>query len=235
MNLAAPNARLLVLGAGNCNDLDLRALACAYGGVTLLDWDAAALDRGTQAQFPQDPQPCQLLGGVEITGFLPQLHAAKAATRATLIAGFLRGELAPILLPTGRYDVVASCCLLSQLIDSAGSVTPPALLPALAARLRQQHLAMMRDLLAPGGTALLVTDFASSDTAPALLQIPTGASLNRLAQQLLQSGNFFTGLHPGHLARDLAAISPNPASVTISEPWLWTVGNRRFLVIAAQA
>jgi hypothetical protein len=233
LKLADHTARLLVLGAGNCNDLDLPALTSAFAQVTLLDWDTAALERGVSQQLPGAASSCRLLGGVEITGFLPLLHAASAAARPGLIARFLNGEFAPSLPGAGSYDVVASCCLLSQLIDSASSATPPAQLPAVAARLRQQHLATVKGLLAQRGVGLIITDFVSSDTAPVLLQAGSAANLPLLAQQLLLAGNFFSGLHPGQLAQDLAAISSHPEGAAISDPWLWNVGNRRFLVIAA--
>jgi hypothetical protein len=233
LKLATPNARLLVLGAGNCNDLDLPALTSAFAQVTLLDWDAAALERGVAAQFPIGNSPCQLLGGVELTGFLPRLHATEAGERTALISRFLRGELAPALPIAAPYDVVVSCCVLSQLIDLASNVTPPAQFPAVAAALRRQHLTLLKGLLAKGGVGLLVTDFVSSNTAPILLQAGPDVNLKLLAQQLLLAGNFFTGLHPGQLAQDLAAISSDPDALSISDPWLWNVGNRRFLVIAA--
>src|SRR5437764_7439898 len=42
--------RICILGAGNCNDLDLKWLAEAYAEVHLVDIDPAALDRAVKKQ-----------------------------------------------------------------------------------------------------------------------------------------------------------------------------------------
>src|SRR6185295_19591792 len=46
----SPAGRLCVLGAGNCNDLDLPALLGAYREVHLVDLDEEALNRGVARQ-----------------------------------------------------------------------------------------------------------------------------------------------------------------------------------------
>src|SRR3569623_288448 len=46
----AGGGRLYVLGAGNCNDLDLAYLATAYAEARLVDIDPAALDRAVDRQ-----------------------------------------------------------------------------------------------------------------------------------------------------------------------------------------
>ena len=44
------DSRLAVLGAGNCNDLDLETLTASFALVDLFDLDAKALARGIRAQ-----------------------------------------------------------------------------------------------------------------------------------------------------------------------------------------
>ena len=52
-------------------------------------------------------------------------------------------------------------CLLSQIVESVVSVTGPKALPLeLVKVLRQRHLRLLAELLAPGGVGYLVTDFA---------------------------------------------------------------------------
>jgi hypothetical protein len=227
---AAPHARLCVLGAGNCNDLDLAALVCAFREIVLLDWDRAALDQGVARQLGKIPPNLQLFGPCELTGFLPLLQPG-AGTNIALIERFLRGELQPDLARLGAFDVVASTCVLSQLLDAATHLLGPqsARSHEIAVALRRQHIQVMCQLLVPGGRGLLVTDIVSSDTAPALLATQD-PDLKPIARELLMAGNFFAGLHPGHLFLDLPAKSAAPQ---VSDPWLWKMGSRRFLVVAA--
>src|SRR4051794_41979245 len=55
---------LCLLGAGNCNDVDLEALAGAYAEIHLVDIDPAGLDRAPQRQPPEGrPRPGAHGGG----------------------------------------------------------------------------------------------------------------------------------------------------------------------------
>ncbi len=69
----------------------------------------------------------------------------------------------------GPFDVVASTCLLSQLVGNAfhsvGEGHPRFL--DLVRAIRLAHLRLMTGLRRAGGTAVLVTDLVSSDTFPA--------------------------------------------------------------------
>ena len=230
LTCAGPQASLCVLGAGNCNDLDLAALASAYRETVLVDWDRPALEQGVARQLGKSPQNLRVFGPCELTGFLPLLQPG-AAVNSALIERFLRGELQPDLAGLGAFDVVVSTCVLSQLLDAATHLLGPehARSREIAVALRRQHIHVMCQLLAPGGTGLIVTDIVSSETAPALLA--TGEpDLKPIARELLVAGNFFAGLHPGHLYLDLPATAAAPQ---VSDPWLWQMGSRRFLVIAA--
>ena len=65
-----------------------------------------------------------------------------------------------------RFEVVASMCLLTQIIDSVVSITGPGAVPLeLVGALRQRHLRLLAELLLPGGIGILVTDFALSRAA----------------------------------------------------------------------
>src|SRR5690348_7317196 len=55
LGLAPPagSPSLCLLGAGNCNDVDLPALAARFAEVHLVDIDPAGLDRARQRQPPE--------------------------------------------------------------------------------------------------------------------------------------------------------------------------------------
>lgn len=77
--------RICILGAGNCNDLDLNRLATAFAHVCLMDIDRDAMDYGVTSQHVADKieiMCCDVMGDE---------------------------------LPDVRFDVVASTCLLTQL------------------------------------------------------------------------------------------------------------------------
>src|SRR5204863_1188594 len=65
-DLHAPGTgRLCVLGAGNCNDIDLKALAEAFAEVHLVDIDAPALEAAVRRQEVTGSQGIHLQGGID--------------------------------------------------------------------------------------------------------------------------------------------------------------------------
>jgi hypothetical protein len=203
---------LILLGAGNCNDVDLRDLLIAYGQIHLVDWDADALSSGIARQ--------NLIGDPRIAQ-----HAQ---------VDLSRGNWKP---PTAEgATVVASLCLLSQLIDSAARQADEAQSDPLAAidAVRRNHLRHLVELLPPSGVGLLIFDFASSQTAPKLAST-SAAELPAEVARLLQSGNFFQGLHPGGLFQLLTTdpwLASRISCHNPSPPWNWKVGNRVYAVSA---
>lgn len=189
-----------MLGAGNCNDLDLAALASVYSEVHLVDIDEEALLRGVHRQLAERGESIHRHGGIDLTGIGDALAARSAAgdwqppsgddPLASAADPGLFGLLAP-------FDVVASIGILSQLIESVTSTVPehiPWRWPLLFA-VRTGHLRLCARLIAPGGRGLLVTDFVSSVTCPGLADAGE-SELPRLASRLAAEGNFFHGLNP---------------------------------------
>lgn len=87
------DSRLAVLGAGNCNDLDLKILAASFAAVDLFDLDAKVLARGIRFQL-MESSPCLFMhGDVDFTGSSP-LHIGLAGIRerhlAELVLDLLR-------------------------------------------------------------------------------------------------------------------------------------------------
>lgn len=236
---AAGSGRLCVLGAGNCNDLDLPALLHAYREVTLVDLDPAALARGAERQGVADHPSLRRLGGVDVTGMLdavagwsPRSPVGPADLAA--LAEWPAGRVAQAL--PGPFDVVASTCLLSPLIGNAfhavGEAHPEFL--AVVQAIRAGHLRLLTRLAAPGGTAVLITDVASTDTFPTLANLPD-AALADLPARLARERRLFHGVDPAVLLtafRRDPALSARVAGLEPVSPWRWQLHGRTYLVWA---
>lgn len=237
---SADSRSLCVLGAGNCNDLDLVRLAARFDSVRLVDLDAEAMQAGVANQFqlagvPQgkvDFTACDLTGAMELCHEIAQAPSGEAFAR-------LRGTLSqlPAVRQLGtQFSTVASTCLLSQLIlilqRATGASHPE--FQSLAALIRLQHLRTLGELTAPGGTAILFADFVSSETHPEILAAPTGA-LPGIMEKVLREQACFPGMNPHVLLRvlgepPLSAYWEGPAEM--SAPWVWNLGPRSYLVTA---
>jgi hypothetical protein len=216
----ASKSELVLLGAGNCNDVDLPTLLTKYDQLHLVDWDSAALDLGVARQNLADDGRVNLHAPVDLSAYSP------AGGGANLSSGIGRSGL----------KVVASLCLLSQLIDSAAkrALNSRAALPATIGAVRRQHLQQIVELLPAGGVGLLIFDFASSQTAPELASA-SESQLPMVIGRLLQAGNFFQGLHPGALVHLLTTDEWFASRISCQNPtppWNWKVGSRVYAVSA---
>ncbi len=235
---------LCVLGAGNCNDLDLVRLTSHWSKIRLMDIDAEAMQAGVAHQFqtatetsPKRHQPIEITA-CDLTGAMEHCHEITRTPSSEAIAKLRRAlALLPALAQVQeRFSAVASTCLLSQLIDvvqhSVGASNPE--LPSLAELVRLQHLRTLAELTAPGGTMLLFADFVSSETVPELPGAPKEA-LPVFMEKVLREHGCFTGMNPSNICRllnqpPLASYWAEPP--TMSEPWLWNLGPRTYLVTA---
>jgi hypothetical protein len=238
---ASPSGRLCVLGAGNCNDIDLSALLAAFAEVHLVDLDRQALDRGIHRQLGLAPIGVHLHGGVDVTGVWGRLAQHAAAGDWPSIAGDDLALMAadPVVgeLP-GPFDVVVSTGMLSQLIEATVS-TVPERLPGyweLLLAIRTGHLRLAARLAAPDGRGLLVTDFVSSASCAELGRVQD-AQLEELAERLAGEANFFHGLNPvflpGLYERD-AVLRHLVAGVKHRGYWLWHQRARTYAVLAIE-
>ncbi|GAA3350288.1 hypothetical protein GCM10020358_75610 [Amorphoplanes nipponensis] len=201
-----PASRLVVLGAGNGNDLELGRLLTAFAAVDLVDIDADALAGAVARQRITPGARLRLHGGVDLTEATPEQ-----------------------LRRLSQADVVVSTTLLTQLIDfaAADGATGPELLAV-----RDRHLRLISDLVMPRGTGVLVTDVVSSDTCPPLRG--TGIDgLGPLLAECVNAGNFFTGANPFAIERRLRADPELPLDrIGMAPPWRWDLGERSYLVSA---
>ena len=93
----------------------------------------------------------------------------------------------------------------------------------------------MLELLARGGTGLLICDLVSSDSRDDLARVPEH-ELGGLVRKLADDRNFFSGLYPDAM---LATLQNEPrlaglsTDIRLLSPWLWRLGPlRTFLVYA---
>lgn len=241
--LAAPRQRLCLLGAGNCNDLDLAELAAAYGEVHLVDIDGDALARGVSRQLtaPEaDLFQRRIVrhGGIDLTGIGESLAARSAAAdwRPPANADPLASAMDPGTFGLAcPFDVVASVGLLSQLIESVTSTVPEEVAwrwPLLLA-VRTGHLRLCARLIQPGGYGLLITDFVSSMTSPGLADV-ADHDLPGLALRFAAEGNFFHGLNPSHLPSlftNDAVLRELTSEARQEGYWLWRQRARCYAVL----
>jgi hypothetical protein len=237
------------LGAGNGNDLDLPALCHWYDRITLVDLDQEALDHLIESQATDSlARQIEIVGGVDLSGILEEQSESSPGGDFSPERWIERARHPVRPGRLSRYSVVASTCLLTQLIDSVAiatgknpsSTTPvspgqpmdEATLIERCLAIRDGHLRLLGELVAPGGIVVLITDFVSSDTLPELHSVDA-IDLGRLCSTAINRGNFFTGVNPVVLAHWLKTRSFE--EVRLEKPWRWIMGNRVFAVSAITA
>lgn len=226
---------LCILGAGNCNDLDLELLSNSFEQITLVDIDAEAINKGIVSQQRESDQRIQVHASCDVTGVWPELSSLRTTHDENDIDELVKLSDQWAGLPNlGANGTVVSTCLLSQLIDgviqSLGEAHPRYLDVIVA--IRQRHIKLLYELTVSGGNAILITDFVSTDTAPGLSKL-SGNALSETLFQMLKSKNFFTGLNPLRLQTMLyedAELGEKIDSIHCEEPWLWDFGIRTYAV-----
>ena len=229
------SARLCILGAGNCNDLDLARFTGGFAQVHLVDLDRQAMAKGVERQSPPAPGRIRLHGGVDLTGILKTLATwERHQPKRESIAHCIREARAFAGPPVqGRFEVAVSMCLLSQIIDSVVSVTGPGDVPLeLVRALRQRHLRLLAEVLLPRGVGILVTDFArerGGARQPQAHSPPPGSAP-------ASPGGTFLGTSP----EELCALTSNDpilrtqlCQARVSPSWLWRQNPHRTLRVCA--
>ena len=234
---AGDASRLCILGAGNCNDIDLPHLLGSYREIHLVDLDAAALEAGVARQGLAGNGALRLYGGVDLTGQIEAMEAwsSQDEQAAIDVEEVVSRPVAHVagLLP-GPFDVVVSACVLSQLIEAVVAsigAEHPRFLECLQA-VRLGHLRLLSALTAPGGTAVLVTDIVSSDTLPELATV-SDAQLPPLLVEAVHAQNFFHGVNPAIVAmlfRSDPVLSDELSPPALLTPWRWDLGPRIYAV-----
>ena len=229
------NGRICILGAGNCNDIDLALLSELFSEVHLVDWDAQALHEGIKKQ-QVDQQSLIVHSGIELTGVGHYLgrwkKAAPTSQEINEVVSLLSEPHSTGIKKV--FDVVLSSSLLTQLIEY-----PVALLglhhprmEEVALHIRAAHFRLMMSLMAPAGTGLLVTELISSDTCKELPDYPEH-KLAELQFELIQQEKIFTGTNSHELTPALMAdpfIAPQISITRLTAPWRWQLSPTRFFL-----
>lgn len=238
----SPDGRCCILGAGFCQDLDLRAVTSRFKEVHLVDIDPDALRQGLRRQAMEKSSAIVCHTPYDVTGVHDDLIAlsnTSAWTESAVNELLQRVRSSGWSSLGGGFDVVASTCLFSQVIqhvlDTVGPHGEAVYVPIIQA-LRLRHLELILHACRPSGVGLFITDIVSSDTLP---QLPShaGEQLRQLLDQAVNNQNFFTGLNPQAIR---AAIESQPTlrdeleSAQVSQPWVWNAGVRYYAVLAVR-
>jgi hypothetical protein len=242
-----PGGRICLLGAGNCNDVELPALLAHYAEVHLVDLDRGALDAAIERQAPAVRGRLFAHGPVDLGGIfeaLPELlrvgqEGGEGSSFAKLLLGAISAASVRLLtsLP-GPFDVCASCCLSTQLGWALTQVVPfgHPRLDALRQAVLTVHLRTLAGLALMGseaGRAIWISDVSSSSLHPveeALKAQRPGVLLSRLIEQ----GLVYPAGNPRLIERvlDTDPVLTDVQIVAQYEPWLWRTRQRTFLVTA---
>ena len=217
--------RICVLGAGNCNDLDLKWLTAAYAEVYLVDIDRAALERAAERQGVAGVPAIHVHAPVDLTGMaaLTQRWVGRAAREDDIAAAVANAEQDGEPIGGGSFDVVLSPCVLSQLLmgvrERVGKDHPgwPRLKSAIIAR----HLSTVVRLTGPGGRGVLIVDLASSRVVPGLDRA-ADAEIGDVMRMCVRDRRCFHGLEPAEIGGVLRR--QGGGEQTVSSPWVWHLG-----------
>lgn len=231
--------RLCVLGAGNCNDLELPQLLDSFERVDLVDIDNDALQAAAERQSVREHPRLGLHGGVDLTAVAPlmALWPEKPPGPLQFRQVLKTLDSAPLPAIGGPFDVILSPCVLSQIClyatDTLGRSHPRR--RELRDAIRRRHLRQMVEWLSPGGTGILVIDLATTERLGTLVQSHRDR-LEEVANRTVARSNHFPGLDPESLRAGLMAdphLRGLVANIQQIPPWLWTLGpNKSFLVYA---
>jgi len=223
--------RIAVLGAGNCNDLDLTRLAEAFREIHLFDIDARALAGAFERQSDRVQRACHLHER-DLTGVAPLIegwHRRPPQPLTAQIEGW--SALARLVREAGQFDAVLSTCLLSQvavnLRDFFGltSTLNTALLAAITG-----HILLAKTLTKPGGR-LLVTSDCITDQYPIHAEAAARGAIGAVLH-LSQQGAAFPGTNPALIAdllRDAQFAPPE-----LKHAWVWDLNEQSYLVYALE-
>lgn len=232
---AGVGGRLAVLGAGNGADLALPWLTERFEEVHLIDIDPPSLSRAKARHELTHPERVKLRGDVDLSGFLEQLEPwgerfpepSELGPASVRAAGELVAEL-------GRFDVVVSTCVLSQLglPFRRAWVAPRTAWSHLTSALTAVHLATLAGMATRA--AVLVCDVQTTQREPELDRFDAldGAALERFVAERVAAGQLELSPDPRSLVAWLGApgLAALVAAPQVTLPWLWDLGDVRQLV-----
>lgn len=230
--------RLCILGAGNCNDLDLNILVNKFREVHLVDLDNQALQNGISRQNLNNCSNLYIHGKIDLTKslwFLSEFYQKSKPSEDDVKKFIQETNLSLNLNITEPFEIVVSVCMLTQLINTIifaiGSNHP--WLPEFILKIRNHHLNQLASLIKPNGWGLLITDIVSSDSCAEIATTPE-EKFPFLVNKLILAQNFFHGVNPYKIS---STLSSNPLlfEVRMLHSWGWNFGPRIYAVCAIEA
>jgi hypothetical protein len=229
---AGGGGRVCLLGIGNANDVDLEAVAARFAEVHLCDVDPEAVARAQARVSAEARARLVVHAPVDLSGIFDRLDGwAKKPPAVDAIADAVEGAVEALneRLP-GAFDLVVSCCLLTQLhlvlLEVVGDRHPR--FEELRVAVNHIHvLSVATQLAAAGGIGLLVTDLTSNAHYPPLDHLPPDADLGKLMSDLVHAGNVIGATHPGILSGIIRHDDELRAQYDVRfpvGPWLWHNG-----------
>ena len=220
----AGGGTLAVLGAGNCNDLELERVAAVFESIHLIDLDEQAIQRARSRQLAAVAAKVVLRAPIDVSGALSELPRLRGKTVSAAQLGALSRTAVDNVVAAlpERFDTVLSACLMSQIMHSCSVAlsSHPQLAP-IGNALAVAHLRALLALVRPGGRVVFVTDTVSSDTYP-LRELWGQQAPAALLAHLDQTGNVLSGTGITFVRQVLAAESSLLAErPRLVEPWLW--------------
>ncbi len=229
---------IILLGAGNCLDVDLKTLAERIDKIHLVDLDAAAVTAAVERAGIADQ--CEIVAPADIAEPLLSLTTrdfrADADNREhslKVLQALTSEDGVPDVPPA---DIVVSLCTFSQIVHTFGSLVAAEeqMFGHGVKALRMGHLRRLLSMVRPGGVAVFVSDVVSSDTSEEL-KTATIETTPALVRNLVNDGNFFSGTNPALMLADLNLLTRlpgGPESVHTIDPWPWHLGERSYAVYA---
>ncbi len=228
---------LLVLGAGNCRDINLARLLSTFERISLVDIDVEAVQLACSG-YPEFTGRLQIFAPVDIGWPLlqqpPRNSSGNSGINTTtdeyseghgsdntklspghpeLSPGhpsmFLR-SLASVSWPyqIPRASVVVSSCLLSQLIEAMSSVAAPDA-PEYSAALQALRIGHLRRMINQclPGGSVLLITDVISSDTAPELKQAGIGDLKQLLRESLAERNYFSGCHPDRVIADLQILA----------------------------
>jgi hypothetical protein len=227
---------LCVLGAGNCDDLDLPALVRDFGEVHLVDIDAEALTAAI-ARAPEGiRRRLHPHGGLDLSGTVSQIDrwgdSLPTDQELARFSADTAAQLARSIAPDGAgFDVVLSGSLLSQLYLPVRETLLLGMADwqRLFTAIERAHLGTVAALARPGGTGVLALDVASSHKLPELAAFADPESWEGLGAAMttaITSRQVPLSPDPQRLLSLLAQppLSAQVERARLTEPWVWNMG-----------